>query len=305
VAKVTGGKRFILTPDKAPDLLRSIGLLNADATMSADCVRKFSQINHMLSLLRPALDDLIGRHKTVRVLDAGCGNSYLTFLLAWYCHDHAGHPCQIVGIDFNAKVIESSRQRAESLGWGNFLRFSQSAIDAGAWSASYGALFPAEDVSIPRPHLLVALHACDTATDQAIALGVHSRADVIAVAPCCHAELAGLWSKLGSGPGEADHPLQPVFSSPNIRRDAAAVMTDTLRMLLIRRSGYEVTATEFVPSDHTPKNRLLLCIRRGQYSNEAGDRYDRLRNLVGGGGIALESLLEPSRKDTADTLPRA
>jgi SAM-dependent methyltransferase len=291
VAKVTGGKRFLLKPDEAPELLHAIGLLSADATMPADCLRKYSQINHMLALLQPVLDDLAARHKVVRVIDAGCGNSYLTFLLAWYLHVHTRHDCRIVGIDSNPKVVESSRARAAKLGLDGCLRFDVSRIDALAWERSFRQLFPEDcpeaDDEFPRPHLVVALHACDTATDSALGLGIGASADVLAVAPCCHAELAKLWSGM-DGPV---HPFRPVFASANLRRDAAAVMTDALRMLLVRRCGYEVTATEFVPSDHTPKNRLLLCIRRGRYLREAGEQYERLKESLGGAAITLETLV--------------
>lgn len=291
VAKVTGGKRFLLRPDEAPELLRAIGLLNADATMPADCLRKYSQINHMLSLLQPVLDDLAARHKVVRVIDAGCGNSYLTFLLAWYLHVRSRHDCRIVGIDVNPRVVEASRARAAKLGLGGCLRFDVSRIEGLAWERSFRQCFPEDcpeaNDDFPRPHMVVALHACDTATDLALGLGIGACADVLAVAPCCHAELAKAWAGM-DGP---THPFRPVFAAANLRRDAAAVMTDALRMLLVRRCGYEVTATEFVPSNHTPKNRLLLCIRRGRYLREAGEQYERLKEALGGVTITLESLV--------------
>ena len=82
--KLTAGKKLLLVPSEAPDLLRTMGLLNSDASMSADSVRKYLQINHMLGLLTTHLDDLAARHPLVRVLDVGCGNSFLTLLVTWY-----------------------------------------------------------------------------------------------------------------------------------------------------------------------------------------------------------------------------
>jgi SAM-dependent methyltransferase len=295
--KVTGGKKYLLTPTKAPELLRALGLLNADASMSVDCARKFSQINHMLLQIKPLLDDLAARHARVRVLDVGCGNSYLTFLIAWYLKEHLQHSAHIVGVDRNPRVIGSSRERAALLGFGDVLRFHCETAGSITWKDVYSGLFVDEVAAVPsqtvednkslRPHLVVALHACDTATDEALALGISLEADAMAVAPCCHAELARFWEGRGGG----THPMSPVFSAPNLRREAGAVMTDALRMLLVRRSGYEVTPTEFVPSDHTPKNRLLVCIRRGRYFAPAAAQYQALSEALDSPTLALERLL--------------
>lgn len=110
----------------------------------------------------------------------------------------------------------------------------------------------------------------------------------MAVAPCCQAELARYWSQL---PADGTNPLQPLFQSPNLRREAAATFTDTLRMLLIRARGYEVTATEFVSSTHTPKNRLLMCTRRGRFHRESEQQYTALKTALGHCEITLETLL--------------
>src|SRR5690606_35070577 len=108
-----------------------------------------------------------------------------------------------------------------------------------------------------RLHAVLALHACDTATDDALALGIRRNADVLAVAPCCQAELAQHFRKPGSAP--ADSPLAVILHSPNLRREACAVFTDALRLALVRALGYEATATEFIESSHTPRNRLILA----------------------------------------------
>jgi SAM-dependent methyltransferase len=251
--------------------------------MSADNVRKFLQINHMLTLLQPSLHDMAQRHKSVRILDACCGNSYLAFLLAWVFTEEWHKECLVVGIDKNKKVIEQSRQRAAQLGFSGVMRFFDEPIDNGVWERVSEAT---DESPKPRPHIIVALHACDTATDAALSLAAHLETDIVAVAPCCQAELAAKWEKLS-----ADHPLGPIFKTGNLRREGAALMTDTMRMLLMRSRGYEVTVTEFVPSEHTPKNRLLLCQRRGRYSRDAHMAYERFKDTLGGESILLESLL--------------
>jgi SAM-dependent methyltransferase len=283
VAKVTGGKRWPVLPSEAPELLRVLGLLNSDGSMPADALRKFSQINHMLTLLMPQIDDLIARHPVVRVLDAGCGTSYLSLLLAWYVKTKRGHAVDILGIDLNEKVIATSKKRAADLGLTDVTRFEVRGIDA-----DFQDRHPEQSEGSLRFHLVIALHACDTATDAALALAVKQKADHIAVAPCCQAELARKWKDL---PDSAKHPLGILFRTPNLRRDTAAQATDAMRMLLLRSRGYEVTATEFVPSEHTPKNRLILATRRGSFLVDAAREFEQMKNALGGQGIALETLL--------------
>jgi len=286
--KITGGKNLLLTPPRAPALLRVMGLLNQDGSMSSDNTSKFLQINHMLQLMMPSLEDLRERFKVVRIFDVGCGNSFLTLLVAWLFRTHWGKDCEIIGVDLNAKVIQQSVQRAKTLGYESCLKFAVAPISNTTWQDIYTQSFPlSPDQEVPRPHLVTALHACDVATDHALAAAISLKSDVIAVAPCCQAELAKQWKALPA----SDHPFHPVFATPNLRREIAAQMTDTLRLLLCRAHGYEVTATEFVPASHTPKNRLLLCVRRGNYLRQAADEFTRLKGALGDCTITLEALL--------------
>lgn len=290
-AKVTGGKAWLVKPSQAPELLRALGLLNADATMSADAVRKFSQLNHMLALLKSVLADLASRHHVVRVLDACCGTSFVALAVAWLLRDSWGKTCEVYGIDSNPKVIEASTKRAAQLGYSEFVKFAVAPVGTDAWAALTASQASASDTPALRPHVLVALHACDTATDHALAAGIALKADVLAVAPCCHAELSAKWKD-----SEAkEHPLGVIFRTPNLRRETAAQMTDAMRLLLVRSRGYEVTATEFVPSEHTPKNRLLLGIRRGSYLKGASEEYRSMTAALTGAGIALEGLLPEAK----------
>ncbi len=287
LTKLTAGKNLPLRPHEAADLLYTCGIMNADASISAHNVSKYLQINHMLQLLLPTLSDLSKRYPQMRLVDLACGNSYLALMLTWFLRHKHNHEALIVGIDHNAKVISNSNQRANALGFADSCRFLNMPLQNVNAPQLFTANVDGADVN-QRPHLVLALHACDTASDLALAAAIKAEADHFAIAPCCQAELASAWSKLNV---KETHPQYPLFKSPNLRRETAAHYTDLMRMLLARAHGYEVTATEFVASEHTNKNRLLLGHRRGRYLKDAQRQYTDLKDAMGGQGIALEALL--------------
>ena len=138
-------------------------------------------------------------------------------------------------------------------------------------------------------HGVIALHACDTATCDALALGVALDAELIAVAPCCQAELARAWAELDER-GDAGA-FAPIWGAPHLRRETAADITDAMRTLLVRAAGYEVQAMEFVPAEHTRKNTLIRAIKRSADDPGARAAYEALRAATGGAGIALAERL--------------
>ena len=287
-----GQKQLLLHPVQAAPLLRALGLLHRDASMTTRTLHKYMQINHMVRILETIMLDLARRHGALRILDAGCGSSPLTLLMAW-CFKHLWRrPAWIVGVDRNPALIRRCRQRAELAGLQQMLRFQAATIDA-LEPEMLAARAPDEP---QRLHALVSLHACDTATDDAIALGVELGVELLAVAPCCQVELSRKWAALARAPSPAA--LAPLWSTPHLRRDAAATITDLLRTLLLRGCGYRVTAMEFVPSEHTPKNTLLRATRRqAQSDHQALEQYTHLRRALGGAGIHLETILpDPHRR---------
>jgi SAM-dependent methyltransferase len=284
--KITGGKKYIIDPLNGGELLRSLGLLNSDASMPADATRKFVQINHMISLIEPLVLSLSERFQVVRVLDCGCGNSYLTLLLAWCFREIWKKPAQIIGIDTRSDVIAKSAKRAVELRLQDYVRFET--LSVADFHRRREEIVSEDERKATRTHFVIALHACDTATDDALALAFADKSDAFAVAPCCQAELAGVWRKMSAENFKSAFSV--LIQSPELRRDSCSTFTDAMRVLLARGCGYEVTATEFVPSAHTPKNRLLTGIRRGNYLETALDEYAAMRKALGA-GIALEQRL--------------
>lgn len=285
--KLTTGHKYHVLPTTAAPLLRTLGILNSDATMSADTTRKFIQVNHLLSLLKPHFEDLNSRHKLVRILDAGCGSSVLTFTLAWAFKTLWSHPALVIGIDENKKLIDKCNTNRTHLSFDQEVHFFLSSISQFNWNEHVAKISNAESSSESnqRPHAVIALHACDTATDDALALAIKEKADFIAVAPCCQAELARKWKLLAEKKDK--HPLAPGFHNPHLRRELAAQITDLMRVLILRGHGYEVTTTEFTMSHATPKNTLIVASRRGQFHKESQQEYSRLVDWCGGVGISL------------------
>ncbi len=276
--KLLGSKTLPLMPGEAPVLLRALGLLFKDATMPPKQVRKYRQINHMLAMLRPALRELTERFNSIQILDAGCGRSYLTMLIAWWFEHAAKHPVQILGIDRNPAVIDASKRRAEAAGLTSirFLAADIHRVDL--------------KKELPHLHAVISLHACDTATDDAIALAIEHRAAFVAVAPCCQRELSAIWAEqLAEHP---EHPMAGLWGTPHLRRSVAATITDNYRQLLLRAAGYEALATEFVEALHTPKNTLIRAMKRCEWEEEAFARYCALRDSMGGEGIGLEQQIQ-------------
>jgi SAM-dependent methyltransferase len=285
-AELARGKALWLPPAEAAPLLRALGLLRADASMPPPQVRKYFQINHMVTLLEPALRELRDRHATIRVLDAGCGRSYLTLLIAW-CAKHVWrNRLEVLGVDRNAAVIEDCRRRTQLAELADVVRFQAAELDridvAAAWARAFG--------EAGAVHGVIALHACDTATCDALALGVELGAELIAVAPCCQAELARAWTALDER--GAAGAFAPIWGAPHLRRETAAHITDAMRTLLLRAAGYDVRALEFVPAEHTPKNTMIRAVKRGG-GDPALDRaaYEALRDATGGAGLALAARL--------------
>lgn len=279
---IAGNKALPVQPLDAPLLLRVLGLLDRDATMRPARVRKVLQLNHMIRLLRPPLEELQSRGEPLHIVDVGCGLSYLTLSLAW-CFRHVfEHPVRIIGVDRKTALIEEGRHRARSLELDDLLKFVAAPIDAIDPTALYAEAFGVERA----PDVVLGLHACDTATDDAIALGVAHGASLIAVAPCCQAELARGWSALESERGA----FAPVWSTPHLRREIAATVTDTMRMELLRGVGYETRTVEFVASEHTPKNTLIRAMYREPAVMDFS-AYEALRKATGGVGIGLAARL--------------
>jgi len=232
-----------LLPGQSPELLRELHLIGRDGALHADSLRKLKQVNHLVRLLEPALLDVRERHPDGVLVDAGAGNAYLGFVLYELFLREPGAREVLYSVEPREDLRRRAEERARKLGFDR-MRFVQAELA--------GAELP------ERVHLLMALHACDTATDDAIALALRRGADHVAVVPCCQAEVA---AQLKEQPEAAAQPWPLLWAHPIHRREAGAHLTNVIRALVLESFGYQVTVTELTGWEHSLKNELILARR--------------------------------------------
>ena len=244
--KIMRGKDLALRPDRSAGLLRAIGIMNADQTISARNAKKYKQVNHLVELCRPIWVDRDPAAGALRIVDLACGNSYLSFVLLEALRVD-GIAARLLGIDVREDVIANSRDRAAQLGFSDS-QFIASTLESLSLEVIGEALGGA-------PQLAISLHACDTATDAALALAIRAEVEWILCVPCCQAELSRQLDQAANVlvPAAVEHGL--------LRRSFGELLTDSLRVELLEACGYEVAVVEFVASSHTPKNLLLRAKR--------------------------------------------
>jgi SAM-dependent methyltransferase len=258
-------KRYLLEEGTPVPFLVELGVMTPDGKVRKSRYDKFRQVNRFLELV----DDIVPSLRpdgTVRVVDFGCGKSYLTFAIHHLLTELRGRSVEIVGLDLKEDVIAACASFAERSGAAG-LRFERGDI----------ASFHADD----SVDLVVSLHACDTATDEALAQAVRWQADAILAVPCCQKEAYGqLENQL----------LAPLLRHGLAKERFAALVTDTLRAQLLELAGYRTQLVEFVSLEHTAKNVLIRAVKGTPAGADARRAYEELRDSLGL-DPALERLL--------------
>jgi SAM-dependent methyltransferase len=230
--------RNYLIPEGVPcPFLIHTGVMSRDGSVRASHSRKFRQINRFLEFINDIVDALPS-DRSLRIVDFGCGKSYLTFATHYLFTTILKRDCQVIGLDRRTDVIDTCRKIVTSLALQN-LEFHVGDI------SGYLSEAPVD--------LMISLHACDTATDDAIAQAIQWNSAAILAVPCCQHELNDL---LG------DTALSPITSYGITRDRFAAIATDTMRASLLTACGYQTQVMEFIDMEHTPKNLLIRAVRR-------------------------------------------
>jgi SAM-dependent methyltransferase len=249
-----------LLPEDHP-VLRALGISDAHGRVKPSRQAKYRQVEEFLRLLDASLSEAIaqGRVRTptpedpLRIVDLGCGNAYLTFAAHAFLSQRL--PVRMTGIDVKEQSAEHNSAVAARLG-----------IDADFVVGTIGGARLGQ-----APDVVLALHACDTATDDALARALEWKASLVLAAPCCHHDIAAQLRTT-----QAPEPYAMLTRHGILRERFADTLTDALRATLLRREGYRVDVVEFVESAHTPRNTLLRAVRTEGGSDAAAREYDDL-----------------------------
>jgi len=244
-----------LLPGESTALLQELHLLTRDGDLNADSLRKLKQVNHLVRLIAPAVEDVLARFGDPVIVDCGAGKGYLPFVL----HELFLGPAAkgtLVGVESRPELARAAEERAGRLGFAR-MRFLAGEVSE--------AELP------PRIHLVTALHACDTATDDALLLAIRHGADHVAVVPCCQAEVARQLERAPEG-----SPLAALHAHPWHRREFGSHLTNVIRALVLEASGYKVTVTELTGWEHSLKNELILGTKVRARSAKAQASLDAL-----------------------------
>ena len=207
-----------------------LGLADKSGAIKPSRRDKFVQIDNFLRII----DSSLPESENISIVDLGCGNAYLTFAIHHYL-TKKGKKVRTIGVDVKAEARSRNNAIAQELGYSESIEFVAAEIDE----------FPIRDTEI-----VIALHACDTATDDAIVWGVRSKAKLMLIAPCCHHNLNQQLTELQS-------PFAPLGHDGLVRERFADLITDSLRAQILRTLGYKTEIIEFVSGDHTPRNLLI------------------------------------------------
>ena len=224
---------------ESTELLKALHILTRDGKLNADSRRKLKQVYHLTQLIDPIIRKLLEKHENPVIADMGAGKSYLGFILYDLILRQAQRG-QIVSIESRPDLVSRSRDLAQASG---FERMDF--IDASIQSAK---------INCPL-HLVCALHACDTATDDAIGFGLQNQVEAFALVPCCQAEVARSLERKIQNPSA----LQALHHFPIHRREFGSHLTNVIRTLALQSQGYKVTVTELVGWEHSMKNELILA----------------------------------------------
>jgi len=248
--------------------LTALKITDAAGHVFPNAQDKFKQINQYIALLSPMLKDM-GAVQPIQVADMGSGKGYLTFALYDYMNNVLKQELAVTGVEFRKDLVDLCNTIARQSGFKG-LSFVEGSI---------------ADYSVPEIDLLIALHACDTATDDAIAKGIQAGAELIVVAPCCHKQIRKEMDK-----SKIHHELDFILKYGVFMERQAEMATDGIRSLILEYFGYKTKVVEFISDQHTPKNVLLIGVKKGNSAPDKLALINQLRSVKAYLGIGYHHL---------------
>ncbi len=253
----------VLRPGQSIELLKELHILTRDGKLNQDSRRKLKQVFHLCQFIEPLLNEVLGQQDTLTLADHGAGKSYLGFILYdLFLKDRPG--AHIHGIETRDELVNKSRELATRLGFTRMSFLNETVAESITASA-----LP------PRIDIVTALHACNTATDDAIQFALAKQARHIVLVPCCQAEVAAVLRK-HKNESFGKTPLSEIWRHPIHTREFGSHLTNVLRCLQLESHGYQLTVTELVGWEHSMKNELIIATRTDSPRKNARTRLQQI-----------------------------
>ncbi|HSR01414.1 MAG TPA: SAM-dependent methyltransferase [Methylophilaceae bacterium] len=248
-----------IKPNQSPELLKALHILTRDGKLNQDSRRKLKQVYHLVNFIEPLINDVLDKRDDLILVDHGAGKSYLGFIL--YDLLLKQLPIgKVIGIESRADLVSKSQQLALLCG------FERMVFQHLTVAESMTSLIIPDKVDI-----VTALHACDTATDDAIQFGLIKQAQYMVLVPCCQAEVASALRK-HKAESLSKTPLSELWRHPIHTREFGSQITNVLRCLQLEAAGYKLTVTELVGWEHSMKNELIIAQYTGQQRRSSKER---------------------------------
>jgi len=258
-----------IKPGQSIELLKELHILTRDGKMNQDSRRKLKQVYHLYQFIEPLLQEIQRDHVDINLVDHGAGKSYLGFILYDLFFKSLQGASHITGIETREELVAHSRELASRLGFGGMSFLNLSVAES------------IESDKLPaRVDVVTALHACDTATDDAIHFALKKQAQLIVLAPCCQAEVASVLRK-NKGKQLAKNSLTELWRHPIHTREFGSHVTNVLRCLQLEAHGYQVTVTELVGWEHSMKNELIIASYKNLPRQRAAERLNEVLQTLG------------------------
>ena len=270
-----GGDKYDVRPEQSVELLKALHILTREGKLNQDSRRKLKQVYHLFNFIEPLLQKVQAQHADVTVVDHGAGKSYLGFILYDLFFKLHAPQGRVVGVEVRDDLVQRSAQLAREFGFKgmDFLNLSVAESESAQ--------------QLPkRIDIVTALHACNTATDDAISFGLKHQVQHMVLVPCCQAEVAATLKEAKSKTAP-NNPLAELWRHPLHTREFGSQLTNVLRCLQLEAHGYAVTVTELVGWEHSMKNELIIATRHADArgANTAATRATRLHEVLGQLGL--------------------
>jgi hypothetical protein len=262
-------EKYDIRPEQSVELLKELHILTRDGKLNQDSRRKLKQVYHLFQFIEPLLKSVQQDHPDITLVDHGAGKSYLGFILYDLFFKGSDSGSRIFGIETRDELVEKSRELAERLRFPGMIFLNLSVAD----SISSSSLPETIDV-------VTALHACDTATDDAISFALRKRSRYIVLVPCCQAEVATALRK-NKAASLARSSLTEIWRHPLHTREFGSHVTNVLRCLQLEAHGYQVNVTELVGWEHSMKNELIVASFKDLPRRRPAERLQELISHLG------------------------